>query len=172
MNTALLKLDSKGISYKLAITALFGALAYIATMIIQIPTPTEGYVNLGDCIVILSGWMLGPLYGGIAAGVGSMLADVVSGYVFYAPATLVIKFTMAVVAFYVSTLLTSKVRIPARISGGLSAVASEVVMITGYFLFEALFTGTGLAAAIGIPANAVQGLVAIVIVTILKSVKP
>ena len=57
-------------------TALFAALTCIATMIIRIPTPTKGYVNLGDCLVNISAWILGPAYGAAAAGIGSAFADI------------------------------------------------------------------------------------------------
>ena len=48
---------------KLVLSALMAALVYVATSIIQIPSPVNGYVNLGDCFVLLSGWLLGPWYG-------------------------------------------------------------------------------------------------------------
>ena len=60
---------------KLVLSALMAALVYVATSIIQIPSPVNGYVNLGDCFVLLSGWLLGPWYGAAAAGIGSMLVD-------------------------------------------------------------------------------------------------
>ena len=41
---------------KLVLSALMAALVYVATSIIQIPSPVNGYVNLGDCFVLLSGW--------------------------------------------------------------------------------------------------------------------
>ena len=67
---------------KLVLAALFAALCTIMTLVIQVPSPMQGYVNLGDCAVLLSAWVLGPLYGGAAAGVGSMLADKVSSAFF------------------------------------------------------------------------------------------
>ena len=76
---------------KLVLSALMAALVYVATSIIQIPSPMSGYVNLGDCFVLLSGWLLGPWYGGAAAGIGSMLVDLLGVYAHYAPGTLVIK---------------------------------------------------------------------------------
>ena len=80
---------------KLVYAALFAALTCVMTMIVKIPVPaTGGYVNLGDCVVLLAGWVLGPMYGGAAAGLGSMLADLVSGYPLYAPGTFVIKACM------------------------------------------------------------------------------
>lgn len=59
---------------KLVLAALFAALCTVMTMVIQVPSPMQGYVNLGDCAVLLSAWVLGPWYGGAAAGLGSMLA--------------------------------------------------------------------------------------------------
>ena len=83
---------------KLVVSALMAALTYVATMVVQIPSPMNGYVNLGDCFVLLSGWLLGPWYGGAAAGIGSMLTDLLSGYGYYAPGTFVIKGLDALVA--------------------------------------------------------------------------
>ena len=53
---------------KLVMTALMAALTCIATMIIVIPSPLKGYINLGDCLVLTSGWILSPAYGFFAAG--------------------------------------------------------------------------------------------------------
>ena len=62
-------------------TALFAALACVATMSIRIPTPgTGGYIHPGDAIVILSGVVLGPSYGLLAAGIGSAMSDLLGGY--------------------------------------------------------------------------------------------
>ena len=61
---------------KLVVTALMAALTCIATMIIKIPTPTFGYIHLGDGFVLLSGIILGPVSGAFAAGIGSMFADI------------------------------------------------------------------------------------------------
>ena len=70
---------------KLVISALMASMVCVATIVIKIPIPaTGGYINLGDCIVLLSGVVLGPLYGGLAAGLGSALADLLGGYVVFA----------------------------------------------------------------------------------------
>ena len=83
---------------KMVLAALMAALTYVATMVVKIPSPMQGYVNLGDCCVLLSGWILGPWWGGAAAGIGSMLTDLLNGYAHYAPGTLVIKALDAIVA--------------------------------------------------------------------------
>ena len=80
---------------KLVISALMASMACVATMVIKIPIPaTGGYINLGDSIVLLASVALGPVYGGLAAGLGSALADLLGGYVAFAPATFIIKALM------------------------------------------------------------------------------
>ena len=82
---------------KLTLTGLMTAAVTVATIAIMIPVPnTGGYIHAGDSMVFLSVLVLGWKYGGFAAGVGSALADIISGYVQWAPATLVIKTLMAV----------------------------------------------------------------------------
>ena len=78
-------------------TAMLAAIVCVATMAVRIPSPMEGYMNLGDAFVLLSGFVLGPVYGGIAGGLGSCIADLI-GYPIYAPGTFVIKFLMAMCA--------------------------------------------------------------------------
>ena len=65
---------------KMVTAALLAAFTCIATMIIKIPTPTFGYIHLGDGLVLLCGIILGPGIGALAAGIGSMFADIFSGY--------------------------------------------------------------------------------------------
>ena len=52
---------------------------------------TKGYFNLGDTLIFISAALFGPLFGMIAGGVGSALADVIGGYIHFAPWTLFIK---------------------------------------------------------------------------------
>ena len=71
----LLEMKKNGATKKIAIAALLAALNCVTTMIIKIPSPLKGYINLGDCIVLLSGWLLSPGYGFAAAAIGSALAE-------------------------------------------------------------------------------------------------
>lgn len=133
---------------------MLAALCCVATMIIKIPSPLKGYINLGDCVVLLSGFLLSPMYGFLAAGIGSALADVFSGYIAYVPATFVIKGFMALVAYFGVKVLRKQIGIlPARIISGITA---EIAMILGYFVFEGCMYGF-LPSIVNIPANAVQG---------------
>lgn len=136
------------------------ALICVATMIIKIPSPLGGYINLGDCLVLTSGWILSPIYGFLAAGIGSALADLLSGYALYAPATFIIKGCMALVAFGMLKLLKNKIgKFPARLIGGILA---EITMVGGYFVFEGFLYGFG-ASLINIPPNCIQGFAGITI---------
>ena len=152
---------------RIVMAALLAALTCVATMIIKIPSPLKGYLNLGDCVVLLAGWMLSPTYGFIAAGLGSALADMFSGYVTYVPATFVIKGLMALIAFYGFKLLHSKLgNISSRI---ISGIVAEVVMVAGYFIFEGFLYGFG-PSLVNIPANVIQGIAGLIIGTILVKV--
>ena len=152
---------------KIVLTALMAALICVATMIIKIPSPLGGYINLGDCLVLISGWILSPVYGFLAAGIGSSLADLLSGYALYAPATFIIKGCMALVAFGIFKLMKNKTRkLPARLIGGILA---EIVMVGGYFVFEGFLYGFG-ASLVNIPPNCIQGIAGIVIGLLLVKV--
>lgn len=140
--------------------ALLAAFACVATMIIKIPSPLKGYINLGDCIVLIAGWMLSPAYGFLAAGLGSALADIFSSYITYAPATFIIKGLMALAAFGVFRLLHNRLgNLPSRI---ISGIVAEVIMVLGYFVFEGFLYGFA-PSVVNIPANCVQGIAGIII---------
>ena len=147
---------------KQILTAMFTALICAATLVIQIPTPvTSGYVNVGDCFVLTAGWFLGPWYGLFAGGVGSALADLISGYPHYIPGTFVIKGLMALVAALLSHRLRGKQ--PSRVGRLLSALAAELIMVGGYFLYAWAILGKAVTAAVtSVPSNLLQGAVGIV----------
>lgn len=147
---------------KMVLAALFAALCTVMTMVIQVPSPMQGYVNLGDCAVLLAAWVLGPVYGGAAAGIGSMLADLLSGYAHYAPGTFAIKLAMAVAAALIFRALQERRSAPLVLAQAVSGVAAEIIMVAGYFGYASLWLGKGLAAAASIPGNVVQGVFGLV----------
>lgn len=144
----------------LVMTALFAALGCAATMVIKVPSPTGGYMNLGDTVVLLGAYFLGPVYGAVAGGAGPALADLLGGYPVYVPATLVIKAVMGVIAGLLYRLLRRR-GLPGVIACG---IAGEVPMVLGYWLFDAILVSAGgtafgtalTGAAAGIPSNLVQ----------------
>ena len=143
------------------------AMVCVATMIIKIPSPMKGYLNIGDCIVLLCGWLLAPGYGFVAAGLGSALADMFSGYITYAPATFLIKGAMALIAFACFKLMNKRIgKLPSQIIG---AVVAEITMVLGYFVFEGFMYGF-VPSAVNIPANAVQGAAGLILGILLVKV--
>lgn len=150
---------------KLILAALFAALSCVATMSIRIPTPgTGGYIHPGDAIVILSGVILGPVWGFLAGGIGSALSDLIGGYFIYVPITFVIKGLVALAAglLYQKVGKNQKSRYIAVI---LSGVADIILVAGGYFVCEFFIYGAGAAASI--PANIIQGVGGLVISCIL-----
>ncbi len=148
-------LYSKNKLLKLVMGALFAALICVATIVIVIPSPTGGYVNPGDSMVLLGAFLLGPAWGAIAAGLGSALADVILGYVVYAPGTLLIKGSMALLSgFLLRKMCDSR---PA-VAAVLASLAGAVVMVSGYFVYSAVFLGYGMGALADVPGNCVQGI--------------
>ena len=153
---------------KIVLTALFAALSCVATMSIKLPTPgTGGYIHPGDAIVILSGVVLGPGYGLLAAGIGSALSDLIGGYFVYVPITFVIKGLVALVSglIYQKMSHSGKNRYLAVILGGVTDI---VFVAGGYFICEFFLYGSGAAASI--PANIIQGIGGLVISAVLYPV--
>lgn len=150
---------------KMVTTALFMALICVATMVIQIPMPmTNGYVNLGDAFVLAAAWILGSPWGIVAAGVGSALADLLTGYLHYVPGTLIIKALMALAAILCAKAIgqhTPFMKYAGRVMG---ATLAELVMVAGYFGYAYLIYDFNLSgAASSVPGNLVQGVFGLVI---------
>lgn len=144
----------------LVMTGLLAAMACVATMVLVVPSPTGGYMNLGDTIVLLGAYLLGPVWGAVAGGVGSALADLLAGYAMYVPATLVIKALMGLAAELLYKALRHK-GVPGLLVCG---AAGEAIMVVGYWLFDAILATAGgqrfalslAGTAVGIPSNLVQ----------------
>ena len=138
--------------------ALLAALTTVATMVIHIPSSTNGFVNLGDCFVLLAGWLLGPFWGFLAGGIGSAMADMLLGYTHYVPGTFIIKGLTALIA----AVLFEKLKGKGFTSLIVSSVVGEAEMVLGYFLFASLILGKGMARALSIPGNVFQATVGII----------
>ncbi len=128
---------------KLTVAALFAALCCVATAVVQIPVPTAGYIHFGDVFVLLSGWLLGG-WGVAAAGIGSMLADLFTGYVAYAPITFLDKAAVAAAAWLIYALFKKLLRKKQRWVGLIvSSIIGELIMAAGYIAYEWVLYGFG-----------------------------
>jgi len=134
----------------LTYSAMAIALVAIATMSLQIPIPqTRGYINLGDTLIFVFALLWGARVGALAGGLGSALADLLTGYAHWAPFTLVIK---GLEGFLVGTLARRESTLVKRI---LFLSLAGLEMVGGYFLAGSLLYGPGVA-IVEIPGNLVQ----------------
>lgn len=152
-------------SLKIALTGILAALTMGLTAILQFPVPaTGGYINIGEIGVFISALLMGPVGGAVAGGIGSALADVYLGYVFFAPWTLLIKGLEGLII----GLFSSR----SRALNAVVVVVAGLWMVTGYFLLEGFLFGVP-AAMSEIPGNLVQvGVGASVAVPVAVLVRP
>lgn len=139
---------------------VFIALTTVMTMIMLPAFSGHGYLNLGDMVIFLAAMMMGKKGGLIVGGIGSALADLILGYSFYAPITLVVK---GLEGFVAGGLLSTKMgrKIPL-----IPTIIGAVVMAIGYYISEVFLYGAG-PALVAIPGNLLQGIVGAVTATLL-----
>ncbi len=148
--------------------AVLIALTTVMTMVIHIPTlGTEGYLNLGDMVVLLAALMLGRKGGFIVGSFGSAMADLILGYTHYVPITFVVKGLEGLIA---ASLLETKIGKDKPI---VATSIAGIFMAFGYFVPEVFMYGK--AAVASIPGNIMQGLVgaitSVLLYTALKRTK-
>lgn len=135
---------------RLTLSGIMAALVAVATFFVQIPNPaTRGYINFGDIMIFVSALTFGPLVGGFAGSIGSSIADIASGYGYFAPFTFVIKGAEGAIAGLISNRISVRRDILAVIFAG-----SE--MVIGYFLAEFFPLQLGWAALTEVPGNISQ----------------
>jgi len=138
----------------LVVTGLFASLVYVFTAYLHIPSGA-GYTHAGDGIIYIAACILPAPYAAAAGAIGGALADGLSGYAVWIPATIVIK---AVTALFF-TRKTEKILTLRNMCG---IVPSLIVCITGYALYEGTVMTKGfslaaiLAALQQIPSYCIQ----------------
>lgn len=162
---------SKKILFRICFSGVFAALTCVATMLIQIPSPIGGYINLGDCFILVSAWVLGPVCGFAVGGIGSAMADLLTGYVYYIPGTFLIKGCVAVLAAIILRAFVKKNE-KLRFSGYIvSSITAESIMVAGYYLYAAFALGKGLVIALdSVAGNLIQGVLGAVLGVVLIQV--
>ena len=157
--------------YNVVLTGIMMCLVMVATMTIRIPVPfTQGYVHLGDTMIFLAVLVLGKRNATLAAGFGSGLADLLSGYAYYAPWTLAVKALMAFVVGAALEHMEKKgqleeghVSLPVLLAmffGGLE-------MTVGYYVAASLMHGNWYTPLFSVPGNIGQFAVGMVLAFIL-----
>ncbi len=140
---------------QLCLNGLFIAIVCLCTMIIRIPVPaTNGYIHIGDSVIIIISVFFGRKYGAAAGGIGSALADLFSGYPHWMLFTLIIKGIMGFIIGSFADISKSGV-LSFR---NLSAPAVGIIwMVIGYILGGAVLEGSLLVSLSSVPSNIIQG---------------
>lgn len=136
----------------LATTGIMTALVLGLTLIHLAISPIGGYVHLGDIAIYFTAFAFGPWAGLIAGGLGTALADVVSGYAIFAPLSLVVHGLQGLLAGLIVWRRPSAGRV------ALATVVGGLVLVAGYYIGEALipvFGGPAVALS-EVPFNVVQ----------------
>lgn len=125
---------------RLAVTGLMAALVFVGSWI-QLPMPGETRLHLGNVMCLLSGFILGPVFGGLSAGIGSAFFDLTNLlYIDSLPFTLVFKFLMAFVVGLVSWGKNSQGRNWKRnVTAGILGVLCYVILYVGKNFIGDLF---------------------------------
>ena len=142
-------------SSMLAYSALLTAMCTAATIALPIPLVTGGYLNAGDIIIVVTALLFGPLPASIVGSFGGSIADIITGYVIFAPGTFIAKGLSGLLIGLVWKKSKSKRLI---VSVGASLCGASLMTLL-YFVYEAFILRFGLAAAAEIPANLLQGTV-------------
>jgi uncharacterized membrane protein len=155
--------------HRLVFVALCAALIFVTTYFVKIPSPLQGYVHIGDAMLLFTVFILGAWYGWPAAAIGAGLADLIGGYFVFVPATVLDKALTAIVAGLIFWAIKGRSQKLGRVFLACltAGIVGELVMTAGYFAYEFWVLDYGWAAAAEIPFNLVQGGVAVVVSTVL-----
>jgi uncharacterized membrane protein len=145
-------------AFRIASVAILGALTTVLTRVVQIPLPARGYINLGDVAIVFTALVLGPYSAACAGGLGTALADLLSGpYAFWAPVSLVVHGLQGLLVGLIARPRPD--HLPLQILGGVVGIA---VMAGGYLAAGVFLEGTG-PALTEVPGNLIQGGVGVVL---------
>ena len=122
-----------------SIIGIFAAFTCVLTFIVPITIPaTQGYINLGDIGVMISGLLFGPIIGGIAGGIGSALADLFIAPIYAIP-TLIIKGLEGLIVGLIANPKKHYLKLNYR--DFLAVIFGGLVMVFGYLLVEIVLYG-------------------------------
>ena len=163
----IMKKANKNKTLKLAFIGIMCALTTVVTWVLPIPMPaTEGYINFGDAVIFLTALFAGPVPAMVVGGIGSMLADVIGGYMHWAGFTLLIKGLEGLICGLIVKKLNKKDKFYIDILG---LVAAGVWMVVGYYFAGAILYGWA-GSLESLPGNCIQGGVSIVVAYMLYAI--
>ncbi len=146
---------------QMCLTGVFTALIFVFTAYLHIPS-YNGYTHIGDGFIFLCACLLPRPYAMFAGAVGALLADCLSGYALWAPASLAIK--AVTVLFFCnkrSTIINAR--------NLLALIPAGMLCIGGYYLYEVCLTGNWIAPAPSMIGYLVQSVLSSVLFVIAGS---
>jgi len=140
---------------------MFSAIIFVFTYIgVQVPAfgAFGGLTHMGTLVMFIISIKYGKYYGALSGAIGMTLFDLLSPWAAWAPGTFVVR----IIAGYVFGLVaeSKEGQGMSMTKNWLSLGLGGLVIIVGYFMFEALFLGSGLAALRSIPGNILQLVIA------------
>ena len=137
---------------EIARIGIMAATVYVASAFLQIPIPTaidNTRLHMGNVMCLLAGMLLGPLQGGLAAGIGSMFFDLTNpAYIASAPFTFAFKFVMAWICGKIISNNSAHLK-QRYVFGGIAGAFSYVVLYLSKSFMEHRFI-------LGLPMEAVM----------------
>lgn len=134
----------------LCLSGIFAALVFVCTAFLQIPSHA-GYIHAGDALIYLAACLLPWPYAMAAGMIGGALADVLTSFAIWAPASLIIK-GLSVLSFQRQGKIVC-------LRNMLALIPAWVLCIGGYYAYEALITQNAIAPLAGMVGSLVQCLV-------------
>lgn len=152
----------KNINVKsITICGLSIALVCLTTMFIQIPIPL-GYMHLGNSCILLCSIFFGRKNGLLAGGIGSALADLLTGFVIWAIPTLIIKSIMGWVVASIARDEEGHFKLNSSRTI-IASITAMIIMVGGYFIGGSILYGNIVAGAAQIPGLALEGIIGIIL---------
>ena len=154
---------------KIALAAVLAAVTVLFTHFVKVPIPiTRGYVHLGDVAIYFAAFTFGPITALVAGGVGTAIADLISGYSQYAPISLVVHGLQGLAVGLIAVALvggekqgTGQIFPQWVVAIVLAFLAGTIILCGGYLIAEIFMYGFG-AAIVEVLPNVAQSLAGIV----------
>lgn len=134
----------------ICVSGVFMALIFVVTAYLHIPT-NNGYIHVGDGLIYLAACILPCPYAVVVGAGGALLADCLTGYVVWAPASVIIKASTAL-------LFSSKGKKMMSLRNWLMLIPAAFICAGGYYLYEALLYGNFVSPLAGIPMSLMQSI--------------
>lgn len=153
-----MKMKNKNLKL-MCVSGVFMAFVFVVTAYLHIPT-NNGYIHVGDGLIYLAACIL-PLPYAIAVGAGgAFLADCLTGYIVWAPASVIIK-TVTVLLF------SSKDKKMMSARNYFALIPAAIICAGGYYLYEALLYKNFVSPLAGIPMSLIQSLASSVLFVVI-----